>query len=107
MSSLTTSRRRGRARDRACERVGHPERAEDLGRVTEAMPSLFSDVDTVGGEPTLEAFVSGVWEGLAARQIVACPWCDGPMAAVPDGAQTPSDGPSHVGYCTDCGATLQ
>jgi hypothetical protein len=32
-------------------------------------------VTDLGGEPTLDALVSGVWEGLAAHRSVACPLC--------------------------------
>jgi hypothetical protein len=46
------------------------------GEASEAVPSLFDDV---GGEPTLDAFLSGAWEGLAAHQHVACPVCGGDM----------------------------
>jgi hypothetical protein len=33
----------------------------------------------LGGEPTLDALVAGVWEGLAAQRSVACPVCDEEM----------------------------
>ena len=32
-------------------------------------------VTDLGGEPTLDALVAGVWEGLAAHRSVACPLC--------------------------------
>jgi hypothetical protein len=40
-------------------------------------PSLFDDV---GGEPTLDEFLVGVWEGLAAHRVVSCPACGSEMA---------------------------
>lgn len=32
-----------------------------------------------GGEPTLDALLSGVWEGLVAHAPVSCPLCGGEM----------------------------
>ncbi len=32
-------------------------------------------VTHLGGEPTLDALVAGVWEGLAAHRSVSCPLC--------------------------------
>ncbi len=32
-------------------------------------------VTDLGGEPTLDALMAGVWEGLAAHRSVACPLC--------------------------------
>ena len=74
-----------------------------LGRQT---LSLFEDL---GGGPTLDTVLAGVWEGLAARHVVACPVCGGRMAAVgepsgsgPVGGWT---GPAG-GECRSCGTTL-
>jgi hypothetical protein len=33
----------------------------------------------LGGEPTLDTLVSGVWEGLAAHRSATCPLCGGEM----------------------------
>ncbi len=47
------------------------------GRCPEqATPSLLDDL---GGEPTLDALIAGVWEGLAAHRAVACPVCGGEL----------------------------
>jgi hypothetical protein len=55
----------------------------------------------VGGEPTLDALLAGVWEGLAAHRSVGCPVCDGQMT--PDyGAHARPIG----GRCQDCGTRL-
>jgi hypothetical protein len=55
----------------------------------------------LGGEPTLDALLSGVWEGLAAHKSVACPVCEGQMT--PDyGAHALPIG----GHCQECGARL-
>jgi hypothetical protein len=35
-------------------------------------PSLF---DAVGGEPTLDEVLAGVWEGLIAHRVSECPVC--------------------------------
>ena len=45
----------------------------------ECAPSSF---DAVGGEPTLDEVLSGVWEGLAAHRVEECPVCGGEMAPV-------------------------
>jgi hypothetical protein len=61
--------------------------------------SLF---ETVGGEPTLDELIAGVWEGLAAHEGVECPVCGEEMA--PQYAQ-------HArpigGRCESCGSTLR
>ncbi len=60
--------------------------------------SLFGDL---GGEPTLDELVVGVWEGLTAQRTSACPVCRGPME--------PEYG-THArlvgGRCHDCGSSL-
>jgi hypothetical protein len=38
-----------------------------------------SATQDLGGEPTLDALLAGVWEGLAAHKSAACPLCDGQM----------------------------
>jgi hypothetical protein len=61
-------------------------------------PSLF---DEVGGEPTLDELLSGVWEELAAHRVVVCPVCAGGME--------PQYGvhPQPIGgRCKSCGSTL-
>ena len=58
-------------------------------------------VADLGGEPTLDALVSGVWEGLAAHRSVACPLCGHEMT--PDyGAHARPIG----GSCRHCGTRL-
>jgi hypothetical protein len=61
-------------------------------------PSLF---DAVGGEPTLDELIVGVWEGLAAHGIVECPVCGEEMAPV-YGAQARPIG----GRCRGCASEL-
>jgi hypothetical protein len=46
------------------------------GTLAQAAPSLLDDL---GGEPTLDELIAGVWEGLAAHHAVACPVCGGEM----------------------------
>ena len=61
-------------------------------------PPRFRDL---GGEPTLDEHLIGVWEGLAVRHSVACPLCGGEMA--------PLYGVHHRpvgGRCRDCETTL-
>ncbi len=55
----------------------------------------------VGGGPTLDDMLVGVWEGLAAHAVVACLWCGGAMTArFGHGAAAVGGG------CSDCGATI-
>jgi hypothetical protein len=62
------------------------------------LPSLFDDL---GGEPTLDELLVGVWEGLTAQMIVDCPACGGRME--PEyGAHARPIG----GRCRACGAAL-
>jgi hypothetical protein len=65
-----------------------------LAPMPAALPSL-------GGEPTLDELLTGVWEGLAAHRPVACPLCGGDM--------TPEYG-AHArpigGRCASCQSTL-
>ncbi len=49
-------------------------------------PSLF---DTLGGEPTLDELIAGVWEGLAAHRPALCPLCGGEMQPI-YGAHAPA-----------------
>jgi hypothetical protein len=58
-------------------------------------------LDRMGGEPTLDDLLVGVWEGLAAHRAVECPACAGEME--PEyGAHARPVG----GCCTACGAML-
>jgi ribosomal protein S27AE len=98
MTSATIQTRRRRGRRVECERpVG-----EDRGTGTPTAERSRSLFDDVGGEPTLDALVSGVWEGLAAHQHAACPLCGGEMVAA-HGAHARS----AAGRCGDCGTTLE
>ena len=51
------------------------------------------------GGPTLDDAIVGVWEGLAAQAVVACPLCGGRLH--PRSADRPAGG-----RCGDCGTTL-
>jgi hypothetical protein len=53
------------------------------------------------GGSTLEALVSGAWEGLAVRRTVTCPVCDGAMEPVYGARALPLGG-----RCRDCGTRL-
>ena len=60
--------------------------------------SLFN---VVGGEPTLDDMVAGVWEGLTAHATVPCPVCSADMR--PEyGAHARPIG----GRCTGCESRL-
>ncbi len=71
--------------------------ASPVERVT-AAPSL---LDRLGGEPTLDELLFGVWEGLAADRPAACPIC---------GAQLVPRYGAHArpigGRCESCGSSL-
>jgi hypothetical protein len=62
-------------------------------------PSLF---DGGGGGPTLDEFLTGVWEELTAHTAVPCPVCDGRMERESPAAHAGRLG----GRCADCGTTL-
>jgi DnaJ-class molecular chaperone len=53
------------------------------------------------GEPTLEEFLAGVWEGLAVRGEASCPACGGSMEARYGAHAKPIDG-----RCTACGTVV-
>ncbi len=56
-----------------------PAAVECVPAAVERVPAAF---DAVGGEPTLDEVLSGVWEGLAAHRVEECPVCGGEMAPV-------------------------
>jgi hypothetical protein len=53
-----------------------PSAAECAPAAVEGAPS---SSEAVGGEPTLDEVLSGVWEGLAAHRVAECPVCGGEM----------------------------
>lgn len=55
----------------------------------------------LGGEPTLDALVSGVWEGLAAHGPVGCPVCGEEMVPAYGAHARPI-----AGTCRGCGTRL-
>ncbi len=55
-----------------------PPRSGDRDRMREAQ-TLFDDM---GGEPTLDEVLTGVWEGLAAHRAADCPLCGAEMTPV-------------------------
>jgi hypothetical protein len=61
-------------------------------------PSLF---DEVGGEPTLEEMLCGVWEELIAHRVVRCPVCADEMEPVYAAQALP-----RGGRCRSCGSAL-
>jgi hypothetical protein len=61
--------------------------------------SLFDEA--MGGEPTLEELIAGVWEGLAVHGTSSCPVCGAEMKARFGAHARPVDG-----RCAGCGATL-
>jgi hypothetical protein len=58
-------------------------------------------LDPLGGEPTLDELLSGMWEGLAAHQVVECPVCRGAMEPGYDAHAFPIGG-----RCVTCGTTV-
>ena len=61
-------------------------------------PRLF---DAVGGEPTLDDLLAGVWEGLTAHETVECPVCGDELRPVYGAHARPVGG-----RCAGCGSTL-
>jgi hypothetical protein len=55
----------------------------------------------LGGEPTLDALVAEVWEGLAAHRSVACAMCGEEMAPAYGAHARPIGG-----ACRNCGTRL-
>ena len=55
----------------------------------------------LGGEPTLDALVAEVWEGLAAHRSVACVMCGEEMAPAYGAHARPIGG-----ACRSCGTRL-
>jgi hypothetical protein len=98
MTLLDESRRRARTRTRPGQGAAGCERPPAGARGAEPAPTLFTDV---GGESTLEALVSGAWEGLAAHHRIACPLCGGEMVAVFGAHARPA-----AGRCGECGTEL-
>lgn len=62
-------------------------------------PPLFGDL---GGEPTLDEFLTGVWEGLVAHHLAACPVCGGQMMPL----HTAEASRPVAGRCRSCETTL-
>jgi hypothetical protein len=59
-------------------------------------------LDRMGGEPTLDDVLVGMWEGLAAHRAVECVACRGEMEPEYSAHSRPVGG-----RCTACGATLR
>ncbi len=55
----------------------------------------------VGGEPTLDALVAGVWEGLVAHESAVCPVCGDEMRPEYGAHALPIGG-----RCRSCGTRL-
>lgn len=66
-----------------------------------ADPPASERTDAHGGM-TLDDLITGAWEGLAVRQAVGCPVCNGAMMAV--NGSSAARGLS--GGCLSCGTTL-
>jgi hypothetical protein len=61
--------------------------------------SLF---DGGGGGPTLDEYVTGVWEELTAHSVVSCPLCQGPLEPEYAAHAQPIGG-----RCASCGTALR
>ena len=81
--------------------IGSVSSATAIGRSVpgSAERSLFDE--PIGGEPTLEELIAGVWEGLAVHGTSSCPVCGEAMEARFGAHARPVDG-----RCASCGATL-
>ena len=74
-----------------------PPRSGGRDRTREAQ-TLFDDM---GGEPTLDEVLTGVWEGLAAHRAADCPVCGAEMKPVYSATSRPVGG-----RCTSCESAL-
>jgi hypothetical protein len=74
-----------------------PRERSQGGRADDLLPRKLSLFDELGGEPTLDELLSGVWEGLAAQRSVACPACGGAMEPVYGAHSRPIGG--RCGHC--------
>jgi hypothetical protein len=63
--------------------------------------SSLSLFDHLGGEPTLDELLVGVWEGLAAHRIASCPACGADMRPEYGAHALPI-----AGRCRGCGTTF-
>jgi len=66
-------------------------------------PTLF---DPLGGGPTLDDLLVEVWEGLAARLVVACPVCGGELVAPEAPAAGEGGSSTLAGRCRECESVL-
>ena len=90
------------------------QRGHERGR-SRAPRTLFDDL---GGEPTLDELIAGVWEGLAAQRSVRCLVCEAEMRPVygaharqrdHSGTSRTGEDPDRMpggGGCTQCGTAL-
>ncbi|MGO9821855.1 MAG: hypothetical protein ACLPTJ_14575 [Solirubrobacteraceae bacterium] len=93
------------------------QRGRERGR-SRVPQTLFDDL---GGEPTLDELIAGVWEGLAAQRSTRCPVCEAEMQPVygahalqPDDSATAGMSEAgrragrtpEGGCCTGCGTAL-
>jgi hypothetical protein len=77
-----------------------PRVARRVGRVGVQAAGVGGRTD-LGGEPTLDALVAEMWEGLAAHRSVACPLCGEEMAPAYGAHARPIGGACH-----SCGTRL-
>jgi hypothetical protein len=90
VNALTLEPRIVRGADRPGSRGDQPGAREERSGST-----------AVGGEPTLDALLAGVWEGLTAHRSVACPVCWDEMKPAYGAHALPIGG-----RCGSCGTRL-
>jgi hypothetical protein len=71
------------------------------GAAAPARPVTTSLSDELGGEPTLDEVLTGVWEGLAAHRTMPCPACGETMRPAYGVHARPI-----AGRCDGCQASL-
>jgi hypothetical protein len=83
--------------------VEHPVWALDAPRSERPVPRAAERVGAQArGGQTLDELITGVWEGLCARQTARCPACGGAMTPVVE------LGPRRMAAaCADCGSGLE
>jgi hypothetical protein len=70
-------------------------------RQTASASQSLSLFDGMGGEPTLDELMSGVWEGLTAHASASCPVCSERLDPEYGAHAKPI-----AGRCSRCGARL-
>jgi hypothetical protein len=87
--------------------AGGRDSGRTAGGVNRAAGRTLTLFEDLGGGPTLDTLVAGVWEGLVAQSVVACPVCGGRMVADMSVAAAGGARASISGHCGGCGSVIE